>query len=427
MAVARDRHRLHRKVTMESTRQGMLSPYRVLDLADEKGLLCGKILSDLGADVVKIERRDGDPARDIGPFFHDDPHPEKSLFWFAFNTNKRGITLNIEAPDGKQIFKKLVNTSDFIIESFPPGYMSSLGLGYNVLREVNPRIIMVSISPFGQSGPYRDLKTCDMVSWALGGQMYLWGSADRSPVRISHHSHAYMHAGSQAAVGAMLALHARHISGRGQQVDVSIHECVSYLSLKNTIGWPMINMIPERGTPARHPGGMWPCKDGWVVFNFGTGPLASRSHEALVKWMDEEGMANDFLRGFDWTTYDGLAAPESVVKRLEEPTARFFLSHTKMEILRGAVSHRVLIYPAATTEDIAASEQLAERGFWAQLEHPELDVIIRYPGAFLPVSNVSRGLCHRAPLIGEHNTEVYGGELGFSASELSKLKQAGVI
>src|SRR3990170_3305135 len=166
--------------------EGMLSPYRVLDLTDEKGLLCGKILGDLGADVIKIERPGGDPARRIGPFYHDEPHPEKSLFWFAFNTSKRGITLNIETADGQEIFKRLVQTADFVIETFPPGYLAKLGLGYSDLEKINPGIILVSITPFGQTGPYKDWKGADIVAWATGGDMAPWGEPDRPPIRISH-------------------------------------------------------------------------------------------------------------------------------------------------------------------------------------------------------------------------------------------------
>src|SRR4030042_742233 len=161
----------------------LLSPYRALDLTDEKGFLCGKILADMGADVIKIERPGGDPARRIGPFYHDDPDSEKSLYWFAYNTNKRGITLNIETADGQEIFKKLVKTVDFVIESSKPGYMSSLGLGYSDLEKINPKVIMVSITPFGQSGPYveQDYKVDDMIVWAFSGFMFPNGDPDRPP------------------------------------------------------------------------------------------------------------------------------------------------------------------------------------------------------------------------------------------------------
>ncbi|RPI50700.1 MAG: CoA transferase, partial [Deltaproteobacteria bacterium] len=149
--------------------EGMLSLYRVLDLTDEKGLMCGKILGDLGADVIKIEKPGGDLTRNIGPFYHDETDPEKSLFWFAFNNNKRGVTLNIEKADGQEIFKQLVKSADVIVESFPLGYMDKLGLGYSNLEKFKPGIIMVSITPFGQTGPYKDYKISDIVAWALGG------------------------------------------------------------------------------------------------------------------------------------------------------------------------------------------------------------------------------------------------------------------
>ena len=145
--------------------EAFLAPYRVLDLTDERGLFCGKILGDLGADVIKIEKPGGDPVRNIGPFYHDIPDPEKSLFWFAFNTNKRGITLNLEAHDGREIFKRLVKSSDFVIESFEPGYLAGLGLAYSALREINSRLIMVSITPFGQTGPYAHYKV--PISWFM--------------------------------------------------------------------------------------------------------------------------------------------------------------------------------------------------------------------------------------------------------------------
>ncbi|HEY6018409.1 MAG TPA: CoA transferase, partial [Candidatus Paceibacterota bacterium] len=152
--------------------ESMLRPYRVLDLADEKGLFCGKILGDLGADVIKVEPPGGDSARWIGPFYRDEPHAEKSLFWFAYCANKRGVTLNIEVMDGREIFRSLLKSSDIVVESFAPGYMDELGLGYNALEKVKPGIIMISISPFGQTGPYRDFEAADIVSWAMGGYMY---------------------------------------------------------------------------------------------------------------------------------------------------------------------------------------------------------------------------------------------------------------
>ena len=194
---------------MEQQAEGMLGPYRVLDLTDEKGMLCGKILGDLGADVIKVERPGGDPVRQIGPFYNDEVDPEKSLLWFALNASKRGVTLDIETADGQETFRRLVETADFVVESFSPGYLDGLGLGYSALREVNPGVIVVSITPFGQTGPYRRYSGPDIVTWAMSGQLYPCGNADRPPVRVSHRALSYLHAGGAAAAGAMMALHHR--------------------------------------------------------------------------------------------------------------------------------------------------------------------------------------------------------------------------
>ncbi|MFC1966835.1 CaiB/BaiF CoA transferase family protein [Chloroflexota bacterium] len=409
---------------------GMLSPYRVLDLSDEKGLLCGKLLGDLGADVIKIERPGGDPTRNVGPFYHDEPGPEKSLFWFAFNTNKRGITLDIETADGQEIFKRLVKSADFVIESFPPGYMDKLGLGYPALEKVNPRVIMVSITPFGQTGPYKDYKAPDIVALAIGGAMYQFGDEDRPPVRISHHPQAYLHAAGEAAAGAMMALYYRGRTGEGQQVDVAIQASVVQVTHHITDNWDMMKRILRRGgqyLPNIHVTRIWPCKDGYVLWSYFSGERAKRRNIPLVKWMDSEGMADDFLKGFDWGTFDLSTTTQEVLDRIGEPTAKFFMSHTKAELMDGPQKHSVTLYPVYTTKDILESVQLAARGFWVEVEHPELGTIITYPGAFTHASESPPRILRRAPLIGEHNEEVYENELGLSRKELLILKQAKVL
>ena len=407
-------------MTEEEKTEGMLSPYRVLDLTDEKGLLCGKLLGDLGVDVIKVERPGGDPARKIGPFYHDEVDPEKSLFWFAFNTSKRGITLDIETAAGQETFKKLVETADFVIESFPPGYMDKLGLGYSALEKVNPGIIMVSITSFGQTGPYKDYKAPDIVAWAMGGQMYPWGDADRPPIRISHHSQACLHAAAEAAVGAMVALHHRQMTGEGQQVDVSIQESVAWVTYRVIANWDEVGSImrreevdPATGTAVRIRR-MWPCKDGHVIFFVAGGVGGGRSNLPLIEWMEEEGMADDYLRTFDWDNFEFTTATQETIDDLEGRLAKFALSHTKAELLKGAVQHRVQLFPVSTARDILENVQLAARKFWVELEHPELGTTITYPGAFAKASETPPRISRRAPLIGEHNQEIYEKEPGIS-------------
>jgi crotonobetainyl-CoA:carnitine CoA-transferase CaiB-like acyl-CoA transferase len=198
----------------------VLEDCRVLDLSNELGFLCGKILGDLGADVIKVEPPGGDPSRNIGPFYKDIPHPEKSLYWFAYNNNKRGITLNIETNDGRELFKRLIKTADIVVESFAPGYMDGLGLGYSVLSQMtDEKIIMTSITPFGQDGPYRNYKASDIGIMAMSGSMYLLGDPDRPPVRTSIPV-SYMWTGAYAALGTLMAFFHRQMTGKGQLVDV---------------------------------------------------------------------------------------------------------------------------------------------------------------------------------------------------------------
>jgi benzylsuccinate CoA-transferase BbsE subunit len=412
--------------------EGMLSPYRVLDLTDEKGLFCGKMMGDVGADVIKIEKPGGDPARSIGPFYHDEPDPEKSLFWFAFNTSKRGITLDIETADGQAIFKKLVKSADFVIESFPPGYMDKLGLGYKDLEKLNPGIIMVSITPFGQTGPYKDYKGPDIVTWAMGGEMYVSGEADRPPVRISHHSNSYLHAASEGAIGAMAALYYRNMTGEGQQVDVSIQENVTRPAhLFTTIPWDSQKVIGRRGSMGG-PAALkrqWPCKDGYVVFSYWGGPTALRFNMPVIQLMEDEGIDVEFLKSFDWVSLDmrGGKMDKETIQRIEEPTSKFFMMNTKAELLDKSIKYNCPLYPVSTTADMPENPQLVSRDFWVDVEHPELGTTITYPGPFVNASETPPVVSRRAPLIGEHNNEIYEQELGMSGEELLKLKQAGVI
>jgi benzylsuccinate CoA-transferase BbsE subunit len=409
---------------------GMLSPYRVLDLTDEKGLLCGKILGDLGADVIKIERPGGDPARNLGPFYHDKPDPEKSLFWFAFNTNKRGVTLNIETADGQEIFKRLVKTADVVVESFPLGYMEKLGLGYSALEKINPGVIMVSITPFGQTGPYKDYKISDIVAWALGGYMYSVGDADRPPVRIGHLPQAYLQAGGQAAQGAMMALYYREMTGEGQFVDVSIQDSVTRCTPERiTHHWDFTKRIMRRAgrlglVSIRR---IWPCKDGYVYAIYWSGQFARRWNLPLVRWMESEGVADDFIKQFNWETFNMGETNKEIVDGIEKPTLKLFMLHTKTELLEGALKHNAQVYPLANTAEIVENRQLAARKFWVEVEHPELSTTITYPGAFAKTTEVPPRITRRAPLIGEHNLEIYENELGISREELLILKQAKVI
>jgi crotonobetainyl-CoA:carnitine CoA-transferase CaiB-like acyl-CoA transferase len=413
----------------------ILGGYRVLDLADEKGLMCGMLLGDLGADVVKIEKPDGDDARNIGPFYHDEPHPEKSLYWFALNRNKKGITLDIETADGRKIFKQLVKTADFVIETFPPGHMAKLGLGYTDLEKLNPGIIMVSITDWGQDGPYveKGYKADEMVLWALGGEMWLCGDIDRAPVQISC-PQAYFHAGAEAAVAAMTAFYYRDISGEGQWADISIQECIPYLGM-NTITFHEINdIVIPRGTMKmglpRKDGDMapvqmiWPVKDGYMAGFLLGGTLKAMSlgARALVEWMDEEGMAEDLME-VDWINQDSMDTPIETLQHQIDVTQRFLETKTKEEVYERAVKDKIVFAPITDPKDLATNRQLHSRNFFVDIEHPELGDTIAYCGPFVKFSETPMKRWFRAPLIGEHNVDIFEKELGFSKEQLAALKR----
>lgn len=407
----------------------MLAPYRVLDLADEQGLFCGKLLSDMGADVIKIERPGGDAARGIGPFVDDDADPDRSLYWFAFNTGKRSVTLDIEQAAGRDVLKELVKTADFLIESFPPGHMESLGLGYEALEAINPGLIMVSISPFGQTGPYRDFKSADIIAWAMGGYMFPWTNVLHPPLRTSHHPQAVLHAAGEGAAGALMALHYRHRTGQGQQVDVSIHESIVGAAYLLFVSWDLNRALWNRGTQGQAVPAlpqMWPCRDGYVMTMVVGGLRGNERNRPLVEWMAEEDLAGDFLTGLDWETVDITTITAETASAIEQPIRGFFLQHTKAELLAGALARNIILYPVQDMADIAASPQLEERAFWVEIEHEELGRTITYPGAFAHASETPPRVSRRAPLVGEHNRDILEGELRLSHDRIASLRKAGV-
>jgi crotonobetainyl-CoA:carnitine CoA-transferase CaiB-like acyl-CoA transferase len=410
----------------------MLRGCRALDLTDEKGFLCGKILADLGVDVIKIEKPGGDPSRRMGPFWHDNASPEKSLYWFAYNSNKRAITLNLETVDGREIFQQLVKTSDFVIESFSPGTMERFGLGYSTLDTIKNGIILTSISPYGQQGPYRDYKSSDMVLMGMAGMLYLTGDADRPPVNISI-PQTYLLAGADASVGTMIAYYHRKMAGEGQHVDISIQQSMAWFLAAAIPHWELNEIILERVGTLRSgisrdivQRQVWHCRDGYVFFHMTGGITGAKTCRQLVKWMDDEGMGDEYLRDMEWEKFDMGNATQDVIDRISKPLEAFFLIHTRKEILKEAVKRGMSVCPLSSMEDLLNDENLKARNFWVEIEHPELEAHITYPSQFIRSSEGVFGMRSRAPLVGEHNEEVYS-DLGLYQQDLSILKEAGVI
>ena len=418
---------------MNQESDGPLSSCRVLDLTDEKGLFCGKMLADLGADVIKIEPPGGDPCRNMGPFYHDIPEPEKSLYWLSFNTGKRGITLNIEVSDGREIFRQLVEKADIVIESYDPGYLDSLGLGYSTLSQINPGLILTSISPFGETGPYKDFKASDIVVMALSGYMSLSGDPDRPPVRVSSPI-AYCFGAAGAAAGTMIAYYYRELTGEGQWVDASAQQAVAFALLNSRMHWDLNRVELKRAGPYRE--GLsargkqlinFRCKDGYVNFVMFGGKTGAKTNRGLTQWMESEGMSSDFMNKIDWDSFDMAKVSQDDFDRFERDIGQFFLTRTKAELYEEGSRRGVTIYPVSTIKDVFEDPQLKARDFWQEVEHPELHATFLYPGPFVKCSQTPLRPPSRAPRIGEHNREIYQDELGMSPEELVMLKQAKAI
>ncbi|MGQ4810153.1 Succinyl-CoA:(R)-benzylsuccinate CoA-transferase subunit BbsE [Candidatus Entotheonellaceae bacterium PAL068K] len=410
----------------------MLSPYRVLDMTHEWCLMSSKILADLGADVLQIEPPGGHPARRLGPFYHDEVHPERSLFWWSYTVNKRSISLDITTSDGQHLLKRLVSSAHFLIESGAPGELAALGLGYADLAAVNPELIVVSITPFGQDGPYAHYKAPDLVGMGLSGFMYVTGDADRAPLRVGF-PHFYLHGAGAGAAGAMIAHMHRTLTGTGQHVDVSCQEAVARALANAPQSYALEASIIKRQGAYRQTGGgtfmriTWPCKDGYVNFQFSGGAGAGRSVNAFVRWMAEDGMGDGYLESLDFATLGYGAITQDMLERVVPPIERFIASKTKAELFEGATSRRILLFPVSSPQDILENPQLQARQYYQDLTHPELDTPVTFLGPFVQASATPLRMRRFPPKLGEHNLDIYRDELGLAVEEIARLRQTGVI
>jgi crotonobetainyl-CoA:carnitine CoA-transferase CaiB-like acyl-CoA transferase len=407
----------------------------VLDLTTERGLLCGQLLGDLGADVVKVEPPGGSPARSIGPFYNDTPHPDRSLYWWAYNRNKRGITLDIEREEGRELLRRLVERTDFLIESFNPGYLAERGLGFADLSRINPALIYVSITPFGQDGPKASYADSDLIILAAGGPLVLAGDEDRPPVRLSI-PQAYLHASADAAVGALAAHHERVRSSLGQHVDVSAVQSVAIATQSYILAAPLGSAEARRMSGGVKFGGLdiplvWPAKDGYIAMTFLFGSALGVFTRKLMHYLCENGFCDEATRDKDWIAYGEMLfngqEPLSEFERIKSLVADFTRIHTKAELLQLAVERGFLMAPVSTVAEVVESPQLASRGYFQTVEHPELGATLRYPGPFAKFSATPIQYRRRAPTVGEHNREVYCDETMLSDREFAELAQKGII
>ncbi len=414
-----------------------LGHIRVLDLSDDKGTLCGKIFADLGADVIKVEPLEGSPTRRIPPFLDDSPGLDSSLYFIAYEAGKRSATLNLERADGRELVRALAVKADFLIESFQPGYMDTLGLGFEHLAALNPRLVYVSITPFGDRGPGRDYRAADIVVWAAGGVMYLMGEPERAPLQMSL-PQAGLLAGAEAAVAALLAYHARLADDLGQHVVIDMQACVVWM-LMNEQAMPVFHGAHLERSGRRFNFGfisrrlLFRCADGYVSALVIGGPIGAPSMRALIQWMAAKGFANDWMLAADWAAWvpgyfvQATERDLARVAELEDAIERFFMTMNKQEIYAEAIKRRILIAPVYNVAEIAEDEQLRARDFFARVANDVLDRTLVLPGPFARFSLTPLKAPRRPPMLGEHNMQVYGDLLRLGPVEISRLRACGAI
>ena len=410
-----------------------LLPYRVLDLTDERGYLCGRMLADLGADVIKIEPPGRDPGRLKAPLDRRKPEERQSLYWLAHNVNKRSVTLDVTRSEGQELLKKLASNADFLIESFEPGRLSHLGLDYGSLSRINPELVMVSITGFGQNGPYRGWKASDLVNQAMGGFMYTTGYKDGPPMRIGYPT-SFLHASSEAAAAALTALYHRAGTGQGQHVDVSAQQCVARTLMQAVQTWDLNRRnlrragneydIPDPPIHYRH---HWNSSDGQVCYINWGGPFFMKHSPRLYRLINEkDGIDVDHLLDQGWLRGEHIVNQEEMDTEAAVLTD-FFGRLTKNELYEWAVEEKITIAPVNGPRDILDSPQLKGRGFWTRVKDGQSEELVPYSGAFAMMSETPCQIYRMPPGIGEHNGEIYVDELGMSDSGMSRLEDLKII
>ena len=403
-----------------------LAGVKVLDLSGLAGQYCGKQFADLGADVILVEPLAGSSVRRDGPFLDDKAHIEFSLPFTYFNAGKRGIALDLDRGEGQRIFRQLAQNADLVIETETPGVMARRGIDYAALSAVNPQLVMTSVTPFGQTGPYAQYVAEDIVALALGGLLYLGGYPDTPPT-AAHGNQAYLAAAQFASVSSMMALLGADRGGGGQHIDVSIQECV-VMGMETAIQfYDLEKTVRKRasGQPIMAGVGVFPCADGEIYLMAG-GIASTRFWDNMVNWLLDEGIADaKQLLDPKWESHDYLATSEAkgIFSALFAP---FAMKHTKVHLYQTGQSRRIPICPINTPRDILANRQLDYRGFFVQQQHTPSGRSLTVPGAPYKLDATPWRQARPAPRLGEHTTEILA-ELGYDLAAQAALLKSGVV
>lgn len=397
--------------------ESALSGLRVLDLSlDIPGSYCAGVMAGLGAEVIKVEPLEGDLCRREGPFLHDDPHPEKSGLFLYVNQGKKSITLNLETEPGQKILRQLLPDADVVVESFAPGYLTRLGLDYSHMETINPRLVLVSVTPFGQDGPYQSWQGTELVEYALSGQLYGMGDQDKEPLKTGG-SVTQFYAGQLAFNAALTAVLCRETTGMGQHVDLAITEAIASMGEHATSAYAFSGQPSSGRSSEQSRGGAqgqyW-CQDGYVQITPGRGEVTMEILAEITKTPQ--------LMDPRFATSAGRIEHKAEIDRLIQP---WLSTHTKLEIYQMGQERRLLFGYPCTAEDLMNSPQFQHREYFVEVDHPVAG-ILKYPGAPFKLSDTPWE-ADRAPLLGEHNEEIYRGHLKYTKDELVLLRAHGVI
>jgi crotonobetainyl-CoA:carnitine CoA-transferase CaiB-like acyl-CoA transferase len=386
--------------------------------------VCGRILADLGADVVKVEPPGGEPDRLVPPFAGDIEDGDRSIPWLAANVNKRGVTCDLASSDGRGLFARLASSARIVVESFAPGRLSELGLE-TALRGA----IVVSITPYGQDGPLAHVPGSDLEVTAASGSLWLAGEEGRAPLRTAQPQSPYW-SGMYGALGALVALR----SPVAQRVDVSAQAAMTTVHPPAPVWWDIAHEEHGRTGPfllGRSNVGsrfrnLWACADGFLSFAIQGGPIGRHTGRMLSQWMSERGGVPPAIAAIDWDRFDNTTLTQAQVDELEAAIAPFLRSLTKAEFFTEVVRRKMLGYPVADAADSLADPQLLAREFWRTLAPAEGLPPVRFPGGFALFDGARPAVRRGAPKVGEHNAEVYG-SAGIDAAELARLHAGGAV
>ncbi len=413
--------------------QGPLKGLRVLELATEFGQWCGKMMADLGADVIKVEPPGGERTRTVGPFLNDIPNQDRSLSFWHYNTSKRSVTLDVETEDGRDLFRRLAETSDVLLETHRPGYMASLGLAYEDLSHANPGLVMCSLTPFGQTGPWRDYLTSDLVHLAAGGQMGCCGYDDEtlpdSPIGGGGGQAGHI-ASHYAYIGILAALYYRSRTAKGQHIDAAVHSACALTTEGMMYAYLYKGEVVQRRT-GRHasfektPENEFLCKDGLYINASlgGAGGFNANRLRDLAGWLETKGLAADLLD----EKYQAPKALQEHAAHIREVILNAIKHLPRDDLYHAAQSRGITFGAIRAPDELVDDGHLNDRAFWNRVHHPELGRSFKYPGPAAIYNGSPWKISRRPPLIGEHNEEVLCGELGLGRTELAALAEAGAV